>query len=107
MTTKALPDGVRAKLTRLKRIETELGHLPPEKWAVEELERRSTDPEFPFFASQWEQETELLFGDICDELSVAGFEPAEIAVAVNGVLNYPGGPRYCNEAEVREVLGVP
>jgi len=102
-----IPEGVKAKVEDLKRLETELGHLPPEQWAINELQRRTLDPDFPFHAAQMEQQTELLFGDICDELAEIGFDPAAIADVINGTVQYPGGPKYCNETEVAESLGLP
>jgi hypothetical protein len=104
--TKQVPEAVAKKIMELKRIETELGHLPPENWAIKELERRTMDPNFPFHANQMEQRTELLFGDICDELSELGFVPKDIADSINLSLNYAGGPNYCNEREVAESLGL-
>ena len=106
MSKKTLPSHIKDKMTELRRIETELGHLPPETWAVNELQRRVADPEFAFHSNQMEQQTELLFGDICDELSEIGYSPDEIAGAINQVLQYPGGPRYCSSAEVSESLGL-
>ena len=102
-----VPDAIRMKIEELKRLETELGHLPPETWAVSELQGRTVDPDFPFHAAQMEQQTELLFGDICDELSELGFDPAAIAGVINGTVQYAGGPKYCNETEVAESLGLP
>lgn len=101
-----LPEALTSKILELKRLETELGHLPPESWAIKELQRRTLDPDFPFHANQMEQQTELLFGDICDELAELDFTPAEIAELINGSLQYPGGPKYCNELEVAESLGL-
>lgn len=102
---KLLPSGIKQKLKKLHRVETELGHLPPEMWAVNELQRRVADPEFAFFASQNEQMSELLFNEICGELKESNFTETEIAAAINEVLQYPGGPAYCNAAEVAESLG--
>jgi hypothetical protein len=106
MTTPPIPASVQAKIDELKRLETELGHLPPETWAIKELQRRTLDPDFPFHAAQMEQQTELLFGDICDELAELGLEPMAIADVVNGTVHYPGGPRYCDVSEVAESLGL-
>lgn len=105
--TPTIPESVKAKIEELKRLETELGHLPPETWAIKELQRRTLDPDFPFHAAQMEQQTELLFGDVCDELSELGLSPSEIANVINSTVQYPGGPKYCNELEVAESLGLP
>lgn len=102
-----IPAAVKAKVEELKRLETELGHLPPEQWAINELQRRTLDPDFPFHAAQMEQQTELLFGDICDELAELGLAPLAIADVINETVQYPGGPKYCNETEVAESLGLP
>jgi hypothetical protein len=101
-----VPLAIRQKIEELKRLETELGHLPPETWAVKELQRRTSDPDFPFHAAQMEQQTELIFGDVCDELSEIGFAPARIAEIINEIVQYPGGPKYCSTAEVSESLGL-
>jgi hypothetical protein len=100
-----IPQGIQQKIEELKTLETELGHLPPETWAVNKLQKR-VDPDFPFQAAQMEQQTELLFGDICDDLSEIGLQPQQIADVVNATVNYPGGPKYCNVTEVRESLGL-
>lgn len=104
--TRVVPEGLKKKIFELKRIETELGHLPPESWAINELQRRTLDPDFPFHANQLEQQTELLFGDICDDLAELTFSPEQIADIINESLQYPGGPKYCNELEVQESLGL-
>ena len=104
--SKQIPESLKKKIIELKRIETELGHLPPETWAVKELQRRTLDPDFPFHANQLEQQTELLFGDICDDLTEIGFSTEDIAQVINEHLQYQGGPKYCNALEVAESLGL-
>jgi hypothetical protein len=100
-----IPETVQKKIDELRTLETELGHLPPETWAIDKLQRR-VDPDFPFHAAQMEQQTELLFGDICDDLAELGVQPSEIADLINASVHYTGGPKYCNEMEVREALGI-
>jgi hypothetical protein len=105
-TVPAVPARIADKILRLKGLETRLGHLPPDEISIKELHERISDPQFETHANQLEQQTELLFGDICDELLESGFTPSQIADAVNVQLLYKGGPKYCNEAEVRECLGM-
>ena len=100
-----IPESIQKKIDELKTLETELGHLPPEEWAINKLQRR-VDPDFPFHAAQMEQQTELLFGDICDDLAEIGHSPGNISDIINAHVHYPGGPKYCSEGEVRESLGL-
>lgn len=97
---------IQEKILRLKQLETKLGHLPPDEISIKELHERVLDPHFENHASQLQQQTELLFGDICDELLEAGLTPEQIADAINAELRYPGGPKYCNAVEVRDCLGI-
>jgi hypothetical protein len=103
--TPKVPESVQQKIEELKTLETELGHLPPETWAIDKLQKR-VDPDFPFHAAQMEQQTELLFGDICDDLSELGVTPDQIADIINAKVHYAGGPKYCNVSEVLESLGL-
>ena len=100
-----IPKRIQEKIDLLRSIETRLGHLPPDEWSLKELSSRISDPHMSFQSSQLEQQTELLFGDICDELKDIGFTSAQIASAINSQLRYDGGPNYCNAAEVSESLG--
>jgi hypothetical protein len=97
---------IQEKILRLKTLETKLGHLPPDEISIKELHERVLDPQFETHASQLQQQTELLFGDICDELFEAGLTPEQIADAVNAELRYPGGPKYCDALEVKDCLGI-
>jgi hypothetical protein len=97
---------IQEKILRLKTLETKLGHLPPDEISIKELHERVLDPQFETHASQLQQQTELLFGDICDELLEAGLTPEQIADAVNAELRYPGGPKYCDALEVKDCLGI-
>ena len=97
---------IHEKILRLKTLETKLGHLPPDEISIKELHERVLDPQFETHASQLQQQTELLFGDICDELFEAGLTPEQIADAVNAELRYPGGPKYCDAREVKDCLGI-
>lgn len=101
-----VPARIQDKISKLRALETRLGHLPPDEISLTELHKRVADPQFEFHASQLEQQTELLFGDICDELLEAGLSPEQICDVVNERLRYEGGPRYCNVAEVKDCLGI-
>lgn len=99
---------VLTKILELRRLETLLGHLPPDEWSLKDLMKRTEDDrasQTGFHARQLEQQTELLFGDICDELSLAGLSAAQVAEVINTQLRYDGGPRYCCEEEVKEAQG--
>lgn len=102
---KTVPESIHAKTIELKEIETRLGHLPAETWAVSELHKRFSDPGQLAHSSFLEQRTELLFREIVGELHDLGWSLGEIAQAVNTTVSYVGGPKYCNEDEVAEVLG--
>jgi hypothetical protein len=104
----AVSSRVQAKIMELRRIETHLGHLPPDEWSLKDLVKRTAEEraaQSSLHARQLEQQTELLFGDICDELSLAGLTARQIADVINQQLRYEGGPRYCSEEEVKDVLG--
>lgn len=102
---KTVPDAIHAKTIELKEIETRLGHLPAESWAVSDLHKRFSDPSQLAHTSFLEQRTETLFREICGELHDLGWTLSEIAQAVNATVCYAGGPKYCNAEEVAEVLG--
>ncbi|MBX9704291.1 MAG: hypothetical protein K2X39_09085, partial [Silvanigrellaceae bacterium] len=65
---KTVPKSVETKILELKRIEMELGHIPPEPRTLKELEKRTNDPSFKVYCQQLEAQTETLFMDICEEL---------------------------------------
>jgi hypothetical protein len=102
---KTVPESIHQKTLELKEIETRLGHLPAETWAVSDLHKRFTDPEHLSHSSVMEQRTETLFREIAGELHDLGWTPSEIVKAINLTICYAGGPRYCNEEEVSEVIG--
>lgn len=102
---KTVPEFVHTKILELKEIETRLGHLPTETFAVSDLHKRYTDPSQLSHATLMEQRTETLFREIAGDLSDCGWTHAEISEAINQVVRYDGGPRYCSEDEVSEVLG--
>jgi hypothetical protein len=104
-----LPKSILENLFRLKEIETTLGHLPSEEINLKDVNNRVEQAASKAQAgkySQLEKQTELVFGDICDELSSLGKNPEDIAQIVNSVVRYEGGPKYCNAKEVAEVLGL-
>ena len=100
-----LPKQIQEKIELLRNLETKLGHLPPSEWSVKDLSTRLNNPQHGFQSSQLEQQTELIFGDICDELSDLGMSSEQIADVINRHLSYEGGPSYCNAREVGESLG--
>jgi len=102
---KTVPEAVHGKILELRDIETRLGHLPVETFAVSDLHKRFTDPSQMNHVSFMEQRTEVLFREISGELHDCGWSLSEIAQAINTLLSYSGGPKYCNEDEVAEVLG--
>jgi hypothetical protein len=101
---KTIPTATQNKIVELRNLETALGHLPPSEFAVKDLHNRVNDPGFTFQANQMEQKTELLFSDICDDLTSMGFSAEQTATIVNSYLRYPGGPKYCNAEEVQTAL---
>ncbi|NBO38339.1 hypothetical protein EBU99_07125 [bacterium] len=102
---KTIPESVHRKILELREIEIRLGHLPSETWAVTDLHKRFSDPSQLSQSSFLEQQTENLFREIAGELHDCGWNLSEIAQAINSVVCYAGGPKYCNEDEVAEVLG--
>lgn len=101
---KPIPTSIQDKILLLKKLETDLGNLPPETFTVNELSKRAFDTNFSQTAAQMEAHTERLFGTICEEMHTLGFSNEEIAAAVNAQLKYDGGPKYCSAAEVAEAL---
>ncbi|MEN9528763.1 MAG: hypothetical protein RI932_636 [Pseudomonadota bacterium] len=102
---KTVPESIHAKILELREIETRLGHLPTETFAVSDLHKRFTDPSQLSHVSFMEQRTENLFREISGELHDCGWTLSEIVQAINSTVCYAGGPKYCNEDEVAEVLG--
>ncbi|MEY4065767.1 MAG: hypothetical protein RIR26_1975 [Pseudomonadota bacterium] len=102
---KTVSESVHSKILELREIETRLGHLPTETFAVSDLHKRFSDPSELSHSTVLEQRTEILFREIAGELHDAGWTPSEIAQAINTTVFYAGGPKYCNEEEVAEVLG--
>lgn len=102
---KTVPEAVHSKILELKSIETRLGHLPTETFAVSDLHKRFSDPTELSHSTVLEQRTEILFREIAGELHDGGWSLSEIAQAINTTVFYAGGPKYCNEEEVSEVLG--
>ncbi|MEN9808817.1 MAG: hypothetical protein RLZZ488_384 [Pseudomonadota bacterium] len=102
---KTVPESIHEKTLELREVETRLGHLPAETWAVSDLHKRFSDPTQLSHTSFLEQRTDQLFREIAGELHDLGWTLAEIVQAINSVVCYSGGPKYCNEQEVAEVLG--
>ena len=101
-----VPQYIIDKILLLKNLEHILGHLPTEVFEVKDLKEKVDSQTSAFQSSQQEQQTELLFGDICDELQALEKSPQDISEIINHYLFYTGGPKYCNEQEVKEVLGL-
>lgn len=102
---KTVPESIHNKILELRELEARLGHLPTETFAVSDLHKRFTDPTQMSSVSFMEQRTETLFREISGELHDCGWALSEIVQAINSVVCYAGGPKYCNEDEVAEVLG--
>lgn len=103
---KEVPQAIKNKIVELRDIEITLGHLPPENWTLNALQERMDSEKFKLSRVQLSAHTETLFSEICEELTAIDFKPDEIANTINATLSYTGGPRYCNESEVSETLGV-
>jgi hypothetical protein len=101
---KTIPTTTRNKIVELRNLETALGHLPPNEFAIKDLHNRVNDPDFTFQANQMEQKTELLFSDICDDLTSMDFSAEQTAEIINSYLRFAGGPKYCNADEVNCAL---
>ncbi len=101
---KPVPQNTIEKIIELRTLEITLGHLPPQEWSMQELNKRINDPSFPEHASQMERKTESLFAEIAHNLKAINFSAGETAAVINSYLRYLGGPKYCNEAEVQEAL---
>lgn len=102
---KTVPESVHSKILELREIETRLGHLPTETFAVSDLHKRYNDPSQLGHTTLMEQRTETLFREIAGDLTDCGWSHSEISQAINQVVRYEGGPKYCSEEEVSEVLG--
>ena len=104
--TKVVPEKIKNKIHELKKLETLLGHLPSEVWKVDELQKRIVDPSHQHSVVQMDVRTEILFAEICDDLSAHHFNHEEIATAINDELCHSLKIKYCNSIEVKEALGV-
>lgn len=102
---KKVPENIKNKILDLKAIEIKLGHLPLETWTVGELYSKLDNKNDSQSVSQMEKQTEILFAEICEELLNHNFIYSEIAQEINSQLCYAGWTKYCNEEEVKEVLG--
>jgi hypothetical protein len=98
---KTIPDSIKEKILELKALEMNLGHLPPENITVADLYKRIEEQS----SEQMEKQTEILFSEICEALIEHNYNESEIVTEINSIVCYVGGPRYCNEQEVREALG--
>lgn len=105
MTQKPVPGSVRDKIALLKKLEMDLGVLPPEDWTLTELQKRVFSQDFESRQQNITDRTEDLFAEICEDLDDHGFSAEQIAAAINAELKYEGGPRYCSAEEVKEALG--
>lgn len=103
--SKTIPSGIAKKIEQLKKIETDQGVLPPEEWNMVSLGKKINDPKIQSQQEDLGIQSEQLFFEICEDLSELNFSPQEIATALNAVLRYDGGPRYCSPEEVEEALG--
>ena len=104
MSNKTVPAAIQTKIELLKQIETDLGLLPPDNLSVNDLHKRTMDPQYRETRSVLQAKTEVLFAEICEDMDERGFSSGDIAAAVNAVLKYEGGPRYCSAEEVEEAL---
>lgn len=104
MNSKTIPAPILTKIELLKQLETDLGVLPPENLTVTELHKKTMDPQYRETRTTLQNRTETLFAEICEDLDERGFSAEDIAAAVNSVLKYEGGPRYCSSEEVEEAL---
>lgn len=102
---KKLPENIKSKIIELKAIETQLGHIPPDNWTVGELFSKIDNSNYHQSMNQLEKQTEILFAEICEALFKQNFSFTEIAHEINAIVNYVGGPKYCNEEEVKQNLG--
>ena len=102
---KIIPKIVFDKLEELKNIEIVLGHIPPESWTIRELYKKIEEKREELGSDHLETQTEILFTEVCKILDNLKFNESEIANAVNSVVKYERGPKYCNETEVRNALG--
>jgi len=98
-----VPPEIHEKILKLKRLEVELGHLPPDAWTLDKLQSVAWEDDTAE-SLQKEHETDVLFGEICKELSAVHFNAEAIAQAINGELYFEGVPKYCNGEEVSEAL---
>lgn len=102
---KLIPDNIKNKIIELKAIETQLGLIPPDNWNVGELYSKYDNNTYQQSINQLEKQTEILFLEICEALYKLDYNYNEIAKEINAIVNYLGGPKYCNEEEVKQTLG--
>lgn len=98
--SKKISEPMREKIERLKKLEIQLGHIPQGDWAIKQL----NDEAFPVSRADKDALTETLFREICEILEDEDFTPEETAEAINQILQYENGPRYCSAEEVEESL---
>jgi hypothetical protein len=102
---KIITPSIKNKILELKDLEANLGHLPVEKKTLGDLYQKIENSFYERSVEQLERQTEILFAEICEALFERNFNFSEISKEINKILYYIGGPKYCNEEEVKEALG--
>lgn len=100
-----LPPAILSKILKLKEIEVQLGHIPPENWNLANLSKDIQSDDYQESKGQLIKQTEILFAEICEDMVQRHYVPEQIVQVFNSMLCYTGGPKYCNESEVLEALG--
>ena len=101
---KACPSWIWDLLLQLRRVEEELGHLPPSKeaWRSQDLQKMQRQME------EWgpsrEEHSQILFSRLAKALASQGFSPQESVDLINEKMSYPKGPPYCDLSELKACL---
>lgn len=103
MQNQPLPKWAEDAIDQLRQVEIVLGHLPKGDSHLSTRLKQLMD-KLESEAAITEETSEFLFRRIARGLHSAGLSAEEIADAINRVVNYPGGPKYCDSSEVSDAL---
>ena len=102
---RSCPDWAQVMIDQLLQVEIFLGNIPKSlEWSSERIEQVQRKLYSDEKGTMTDEVAEILFQRICKGLKVDNFSDLEIADFVNSRVAYKGGPKYCNESDIKEAL---